>query len=130
MAGRPPSTTALDYRRHQRDQTELPEIEPRESTMTHLRYDIFSAVDSESTGPHVHPQEKMKLLGITYQHATPQSLADCWWFWNCENIPEELPDYLSELIGFTSGLPLDPMDQIGWGLSQEDAEQIRDYRKE
>lgn len=68
-----------------------------------------------------HAQEGMKDLGITYQHSTPQSMGDQWWFWNCENIPNELPEHITEL-------DLDPMEQIGWGLSKEDAEKIRDYK--
>lgn len=67
-----------------------------------------------------HPQEEMKKLGIKYQHATPQSIADQWWFWNCRNIPSELPEYLSYL-------EIDPMECIGWGLSKEDAVAIRDF---
>lgn len=67
-----------------------------------------------------HPQRMMIRLGITYQHATPQSMGDQWWFWNCENTPEELPKHISILES-------DPMKFIGWGLSKEDAENIRDY---
>jgi hypothetical protein len=81
----------------------------------HLRYDMYSA-------PGEHPQAVMKRLGITYQHATPQSMGDQWWFWNCENVPDPLPEYLGVL-------DLNPMEQIGWGLSQEDAEHIRDYKR-
>ena len=66
-----------------------------------------------------HAQEVMKDLGITYQHSTPQSMGDCWWFWNCEDIPEDLPQYLSVS-------DRDPMNCIGYGLSQQDAERIRD----
>lgn len=67
-----------------------------------------------------HPQKIMKDLGITYQHAVPQSMSDSWEFWNCENSPDELP----------RGLTLkdwNPMDRIGCGLSKEAAEKIRDY---
>lgn len=42
-----------------------------------------------------HPQVVMKELGIKYSDSTPQSMGDCWWFWNCENIPDPLPPYLS-----------------------------------
>jgi hypothetical protein len=66
-----------------------------------------------------HAQVVMKELGITYQHATPQSMFDCWQFWNCENIPDELPGFIKEF-------KRDPMDMIGHGLSQADAEKIRD----
>ena len=57
--------------------------------MVHLRLDVYSLTK--------HAQEIMKELRITYQHATPQSMGDQWWFWNCENVPDELPEYLSEL---------------------------------
>jgi hypothetical protein len=63
----------------------------------------------------------MKQLGITYQHATPQSIGDQWWFWNCENIPATLPGYLEEA-------DWDPHEMIGWGLSQEDADKITAYK--
>ena len=79
----------------------------------HLRYDMY-------TCPSGHPQVVMQELGITYQHATPQSVGDQWWFWNCENVPDKLPEYLTVL-------DLDPMECIGFGLSKEDAEKIRDY---
>jgi hypothetical protein len=62
----------------------------------------------------------MKELGITYQHSTPQSMADSWQFWNCENIPAELPSFITEMKN-------KPMKSIGFGLSQADAEKIRDY---
>jgi hypothetical protein len=41
-----------------------------------------------------HPQKRMKDLGITYVAATPQSVADQWWFWGCDNLPNPLPEYL------------------------------------
>lgn len=79
----------------------------------HLRLDIY--------GETKHAQERMRELGIIYQHATPQSIGDQWWFWNCENIPNELPEDLTILY-------LDPMECIGYGLTQEMAEKIRDYK--
>ena len=81
---------------------------------------MYGILDSEER-PEGHPQEIMKRLGITYQHATPQSISDQWWFWNCENIPKELPPYLE----FKD---LDPMKMIGWGLSKKDSERIRDAK--
>lgn len=80
----------------------------------HLRFSCLS-----STG---HPQQVMKELGITYQYATPQSLGDQWWFWNCENVPEMLPKGITELN-------IDPMEQIGKGLSIEEAESITNFYK-
>ena len=85
----------------------------------HLRFDILWA--PYNNVKQEHPQKVMKELGITYQHATPQSMGDQWWFWNCENIPEPLPLFLEVA-------DLNPMECIGFGLSKEDAEKIRDYK--
>jgi len=83
--------------------------------MKHLRFDMRGAYEA---GKHAHPQKTMKDLGITYQHATPQSIADCWIFWNCDNIPETLPSYIEEA-------EIDPMDFVGFGLSEEMATSIK-----
>lgn len=64
-----------------------------------------------------HAMEYMRRLGITYEHATPQSMGDCWWFWNCQNAPEPMPDGLSVL-------KITPHEAIGYGLSQEDATRL------
>jgi hypothetical protein len=82
----------------------------------HLRYNLYGA---SIAGDNRHAQVAMKELGITYQHATPQSISDEWWFWNCKDVPATLPKYIEEL-------KLDPMKCIGYGLSQETAEKIRD----
>ena len=87
----------------------------------------FYSKDTENAGDvkrigSMHPQKAMRELGISYQHATPQSMGEQWWFWNCDNIPDKLPPFLSEL-------GLDPMDCVGSGLSKEDAEKIRDYKQ-
>jgi hypothetical protein len=60
-------------------------------------------------------------LGIACQHIVFQPMGDCYWLWNCKNVPNSLPAYIKEL-------QLDPMNQIGWGLTQEEAEMIRDYK--
>lgn len=67
-----------------------------------------------------HPVSAVLAHGISYQHATPQSIGDQWWFWNCEHVPDQLPKYLSVA-------DLHPMACIGYGLSEEQAHQIRDY---
>ena len=82
--------------------------------LTDLRYDIYDYKG-------IHPQDKMKELGIIYQHATPQTMGDSWQFWNCENVPEELPNYITREI-------YDPLEWIGYGLSKENAEKIKHYR--
>jgi len=81
----------------------------------HLRYDLVAA--DWKLNELRHPQPVMRELGITYSHSTPQSMADQWWFWNCENLPESLPGYLTKLA-------LDPREQVGWGLSQQEADEI------
>jgi len=81
---------------------------------THLKVNL-------SIGCEEHPRQTMNRLGITYQHATPQSMGDQWWFWNCENVPEPLPQRFSILEC------KDPFKMVGWGLSKEDAKIISDY---
>lgn len=83
----------------------------------HLRYCLLTA--GLNCGENRHPQVVMKELGITYSHSTPQSMGDQWWFWNCIGLPVEVPKYLSQLN-------LDPMQQIGYGLSAQDAKEIAD----
>lgn len=85
-----------------------------------LRYDLFAA---NLIGEFRHATEVMHELGITYQCATPQSMADSWWFWNCEKIPDQLPSYIEER-------DVDPMKRIGFGLSMEQAKSIRDYKND
>ena len=82
----------------------------------HLRLCYLTA---QHAGNNNHAQKIMKDLGITYQHATPQSISDQWWFWNCRNIPEDLPSYITELKID------DPMTRVGWGLSEEKAQEIK-----
>ena len=81
----------------------------------HLRYSLQAA--SCEYNENRHAQTVMKALGIGYQHATPQSMGDQWWFWNCTNIPEKLPRYLSVL-------EIAPYNAIGFGLSAEQADAI------
>lgn len=84
----------------------------------HLVFDYMTAqLDCNESK---HAQEVMRELGITYQHSTPQTLYDSWYFWNCENIPDKLPKYITVFN-------VDPMRYIRYGLSKEEAEKIRDY---
>lgn len=75
-----------------------------------LRYDMNIAPDK-------HPQEVMRELGIAYAVATPQSIADQWWFWGCTKVPTELPPYLTILN-------ISPRESVGYGLSKEQAEYL------
>ena len=85
--------------------------------MKNLRFCMRGASD---TGNNLHAQLAMKDLGITYQHSVPQSMYDQWWFFNCENIPDTMPEYLSELAG-------SPDRFVGHGLSADDAKRIAEY---
>lgn len=86
--------------------------------MTHIH---FCTIGNDRSGLVGHPQEVMRELGITYQYAIPQSMTDSWEFWNCENLPPALPKALTIK-------DWDPMGRIGYGLSKEKAESIRDYK--
>lgn len=77
----------------------------------------LSDQSAHEAGETDHPQLIMKKLGITYQHATPQSISSEWWFWNCEGMPATLPPYLTELT-------VEPHEAIGWGLSAEMADSL------
>ena len=81
----------------------------------HLRFCIMTA--GMACNENRHPQAVMRDLGISYQRATPQSMSEQWWFWNCTDVPAELPKYLTPLN-------LVPHEQIGWGLSKDDADKI------
>ncbi len=80
----------------------------------HLSYSLIGA---HMNGIDEHPQKVISRLGIVYEHATPQTISDEWWLWNCTNIPNPLPEYLSVL-------DIEPMDYIGFGLSEETAKRL------
>ncbi len=61
---------------------------------TNLRFCAMSAYCAKEMR---HPQEVMMALGIDYAKAVPQSIADQWWFFDCQNVPAELPKFLSAL---------------------------------
>lgn len=71
-----------------------------------------------------HAQLCLKELGITYQLAVPQSMGDCWWFFNCENVPDELPEYLKVRdFGDLNTL-------VGFGLGKDDVSALLAARAE
>lgn len=67
-----------------------------------------------------HAQVFMKELGITYKHAVPQSIADCWQFWCCE-----VPDNV-ELPKRIKLEEVNPIKYAGFGLSDEKAIELAD----
>lgn len=71
---------------------------------------------------HIKPSVVMKDLGITCLLITPHTMEDCIRFWCCENVPNELPPYLTEF-------KTDPYNWVGHGLTVEDANKISFYEK-
>ena len=59
-----------------------------------LDYDMTGALMAGEKRP---PAIVMRELGIRYEDSLMQSLFDAVWYYNCTNIPENLPDYISEL---------------------------------
>ena len=88
------------------------------SEAKHLRYSMMCA--SIDCNENRHPQIVMRELGITYKHSTPQSMADQWWFWVCESVPNELPKFLTPMKN-------NPHDCVGYGLSKENADYIASF---
>ena len=58
---------------------------------------ILNYRDANECGVHGHAQTIFHKLGIDYELAIPQSMADQFWFFNCTNVPEPLPDWLKVL---------------------------------
>ena len=73
--------------------------------MKDLRFDMLYSYfheDAENTEDvkrlnRMHPEKAMQELGITYREAIPQSIGDQWWFLDCEDLPEKMPPFLTEL---------------------------------
>lgn len=84
----------------------------------------FSLIGAYYVGEERHAQVVMSDLGIKYQHSTPQSISDEWWFWNVSNLPEELPPFLSfnEVVN--------PYKYVGWGLTEEMADNLQEIKDE
>lgn len=75
----------------------------------HLLFDMIGAYYA---GEIRHPPVVLRSLGVTYKHAVPQSIADAWQFFCCENVPATLPSYIRVMN-------VEPLDLIGCGLSEE-----------
>lgn len=81
---------------------------------------VFDLVGALYAGDKRHAQDAMRELGITYLIAVPQSICACWWFFRCENIPAELPSYITRRV-------FKHKELVGWGLSDEDVAKIDEY---
>ena len=88
--------------------------------MTDLRLSLYGSYDA---GDNRHAQVIMRELGITYLFAIPQSIADQWWFLCCENVPGDLPNFITHMeVKRLSEL-------IGYGLDRKMADEIKVWRK-
>lgn len=74
-----------------------------DNTATHLILSLW--YNRPAAGPAIpgrpdlgempHAQAAMKALGITYRRAFPRPVVDDWCFCFCENVPAELPKWLT-----------------------------------
>jgi len=63
-----------------------------------------------------------KQYGIEFDLAVPQTLGDQTWYFNCKNVPDELPEGYSFLEK--------PIEKyIGYGLSQEEVDMLNNNFK-
>ena len=59
-----------------------------------------------------------KDLGITWKKAVGQSMGDQTWYFDCGNVPEELPEGWSILEGELEKF-------IGWGLTYDEVQELK-----
>lgn len=85
-----------------------------------LIYDIETA--DRTYGVNIHPQKEMRRLGLTYKIGVPQTISSTWDFWGCDNIPNDLPEYIHLEES-------NPFHFIGWGLSEEEAKYLSEGSK-
>lgn len=92
---------------------------------------VLEPLEASLEGPHlildmcgipIPASDFMKALGITYQLAVPQSMTDTWWFFNCDNMSDATPSRLCVLDRTAQQC-------VGWGLSQQMADEIKAWRK-
>lgn len=84
-----------------------------------LRYH-YDVAFHEGEGKHA--IEKIDELGIKYIYSVPQSLGEQYWFLCCENVPENLPMYITKME------ISDANELIGYGLNKEMAETVNKYK--
>jgi hypothetical protein len=76
-----------------------------------LANEVRSECGTIAFGFSVHPIKQMRILGIKYDFCVPKSVGDCFWFFDCTNVPSKLPDYLRVMKN--------PIDEfIGHGLDE------------
>jgi hypothetical protein len=83
----------------------------------HLKLDLYALHIFGKDQAKNHPENIMLSLGIQYSHSTPQSMGEMWQFWNCKNIPDKLPEYITIA-------DWNPLEWVGYGLSEAKAKEI------
>ncbi len=83
----------------------------------------FSYKVAWSVGEQRHAEQVMRDLGITWGRSTPQTMDEAWWFWNCENVPADLPPYVRKS-------ETDPYEAVGCGFTYEMADEVLAKAKE
>lgn len=91
--------------------------------MTNLRDLRFSLYGAYDAGEARHAQAVIKELGISYVFAIPQSIADQWWFLGCNNVPEALPAFITDME------IAEPHELVGYGMSIEMANELMEARR-
>lgn len=86
------------------------------------RFVSLSMQGAYESGMLGHPQNILKAIGIKAMKHVPQTMGDCWDFWNCKDIPEKLPEYIS-VRPFLSPI------EVRWGLSEKEAVELWDSKE-
>lgn len=82
-------------------------------------YCLFLRVDNYQCP--THPQKLLKELNIGYDIAVPQSIGECWDFWNYKI--KNIPQCDLSILGISFDVRK-PYDYIGYGLSMEKVETL------
>lgn len=82
-------------------------------------YCLFLRVDNYQCP--THPQKLLKELNIGYDMAVPQSIGECWDFWNYKI--KNIPQCDLSILGISFDVRK-PYDYIGYGLSMEKVETL------
>lgn len=84
--------------------------------MVHIIFDCLEYKGSLS------PKDQLEQMEIFYQIAVEQKIMNQWWFFAVDNLPEELPEYIS--IAKFNNLT----DLIGEGLDKSDVEYLQSLK--
>jgi hypothetical protein len=72
------------------------------------------------------PDLLLKRLGITYLISIPQAIGECWQFFGCEKIPNEISEDDGKYLSFNMEYR-NPHRSVGRGLSKDSANLIQKW---